>query len=54
VESPGCDEKILPGSTFHIILPLRNKPPDDRSAKLFAPLLHARSDDNKIEPVERI
>lgn len=38
VESPGCDEKTCPGSIFHIFLPLRTSPPDDKSAKLFAPL----------------
>jgi len=38
VESPGYDEIKCPGSTFHILLPLRKTPPDDRTAKLFAPL----------------
>jgi len=35
VESEGCDEKTYPGSIFHIMLPLRKSPPDDKSAKLF-------------------
>lgn len=38
VESPGYDETRCPGSTFHILLPLRMKPPDDKTAKLFAAL----------------
>jgi signal transduction histidine kinase len=36
VESEGFDEVNCPGSTFHILLPLRSTPPDDRAAKLFA------------------
>jgi signal transduction histidine kinase len=39
VESPGYDEKALPGTTFHLLLPLRSEPPDDHTAKLFYPLL---------------
>lgn len=38
VESPGYDEKNCPGSTFHILLPLRSDPPDDKMARLLAPL----------------
>ncbi len=38
VESEGYDEVRCPGSTFHILLPLRKSPPDDRVAKLFQPL----------------
>jgi signal transduction histidine kinase len=34
VESDGYDEEKLPGSTFHILLPLRKEPPDD-AANLF-------------------
>lgn len=37
VESAGYDEKQCPGSTFHILLPLRKKPPDDKLAKLYEP-----------------
>jgi signal transduction histidine kinase len=54
VESPGCDENSFPGSAFHIILPLSNKPPDDRSAKLFTHLLHEKSEGKIIEPLEHI
>lgn len=35
VESEGYDEEKLPGSTFHILLPLRKQPPDEQVAKLF-------------------
>jgi signal transduction histidine kinase len=35
VESEGYDEEKLPGSTFHILLPLRKEPPDAQVAKLF-------------------
>lgn len=37
VESPGYDEIKCPGSTFHILLPIRKTPPDDKTAKLFDP-----------------
>jgi signal transduction histidine kinase len=43
VESPRFDEKDCPGSTFHLLMPHRSTPPDDRMAKLFAPLLQNRS-----------
>ena len=39
VESDGYDERKCPGSTFHILFPLHKTPPDDKSAKLFSPLL---------------
>jgi len=35
-ESKGFDEVNCPGSTFHILLPIRKAPPDDRSARLFS------------------
>lgn len=38
VESPGYDEQACPGSTFHVLLPLRTEPPDQHMARLFAPL----------------
>lgn len=38
VESPGYDEINCPGSTFHILIPLRKEPPDDKSAVLFRSL----------------
>ena len=34
-ESPGFDKEALPGSTFHLMIPLRSSPPDDKSARLF-------------------
>ena len=36
-ESPGYDEKNLPGSVFHVLLPLRAGSSDDKMAKLFEP-----------------
>jgi len=39
VESPGYDEEKLPGSTFHILLPIHSEPPDQRMARLLSPLL---------------
>jgi signal transduction histidine kinase len=35
VESPGRDETCCPGSIFHIMIPARTEPPDDKTAKLF-------------------
>jgi signal transduction histidine kinase len=35
VESDGFDEENLPGSTFHILIPIRKDPPDGSIAKLF-------------------
>ena len=40
VESQGFDETGCPGSTFHILLPLRNAPPDTRAAKFFTTLIN--------------
>jgi signal transduction histidine kinase len=34
-ESPGYDEVHTPGSTFHIMVPMRSAPPDDQMALLF-------------------
>jgi signal transduction histidine kinase len=39
VESDGHDEVRCPGSSFHILLPLRKIPPDDKAARLFHPLI---------------
>jgi len=35
VESEGHDEKDCPGSTFHILLPIRTESSDPRLTKLF-------------------
>jgi signal transduction histidine kinase len=35
VESEGHDEKKLPGSTFHVLIPARTEATDPRIAKLF-------------------
>lgn len=46
VESEGYDEKNLPGTTFHILLPLRKEPPDEQVAKLFNASQGSISDKN--------
>ncbi|HXF86655.1 MAG TPA: HAMP domain-containing sensor histidine kinase [Anaerolineales bacterium] len=38
VESEGYDEKRCPGSTFHILIPIRTESPDEKMAKLFESL----------------
>lgn len=39
VESPGYDEEKCPGSTFHVLLPLREEPPDvSEKGGIFAKL----------------
>lgn len=38
VESPGYDERKCPGAMFHVILPTRLEPADEKIAKLFGPL----------------
>ncbi|MFA9401952.1 MAG: sensor histidine kinase [Anaerolineales bacterium] len=40
VESQGYDEEICPGSTFHLMFPFRESPPDDLAARLLG---HVRS-----------
>ena len=42
VESEMYDETRCPGTTFHILLPIRKSPPDDKLAKLFYPLVEKR------------
>ena len=37
-ESPGRDEQACPGSTFHVLLPLRTQPPEGKAAILFSQL----------------
>ncbi|MCB9451784.1 MAG: HAMP domain-containing histidine kinase [Anaerolineaceae bacterium] len=34
-ESPGYDEERCPGSTFHIMIPMREAPPDDKMATVI-------------------
>lgn len=38
VESPGYDEKALPGSVFHILIPIRTESPDSEMTQLFSSL----------------
>lgn len=52
VESPGYDESALPGSTFHILLPVYQEPPDEKMARLFAPLHTSPSSERKIQTNE--
>ena len=35
VESQGYDEELCPGSTFHLMFPFRESPPDDLTARLL-------------------
>ncbi|MGW8250906.1 MAG: sensor histidine kinase [Anaerolineales bacterium] len=42
VESEGYDEVNCPGATFHVLLPTRKEPPDEKIARLF----HTQSDTN--------
>ena len=44
IESSGYDETRYPGTTFHILLPSRKAPPDDKNARIFAPLTNAEKD----------
>ena len=37
-ESPGCDELTCPGSTFHVLIPIRTEPADPKIEKLFGRL----------------
>ncbi len=41
VESDGYDETRCPGTTFHVLLPIRKEPPDQRAAEIFRPLAEA-------------
>jgi hypothetical protein len=50
VESDGYDEVNCPGSTFHILLPVRATPPDERAARLFGSLREQPNDTKHIEP----
>lgn len=38
VESPGYDEEELPGSIFHVLIPIRTESPETKLAKLFSEL----------------
>jgi len=44
VESPGYDEKELPGSTFHILLPTRTEPDNPVMLKFFGNLEEQRTE----------
>ena len=44
VESPGYDEERCPGSTFHILIPIRTERTDPKVAKLFNALEKQQSE----------
>ncbi len=44
VESDGCDEVKCPGTTFHMLLPIRKEPPEYRTAENSQLLSDARID----------
>ena len=44
VESPGYDEEKCPGSTFHILVPIRTERTDPKVAKLFSKLEKQQSE----------
>jgi signal transduction histidine kinase len=41
VESEGYNEIKCPGTTFHVLLPIRKESPDQRAAEIFKPLADA-------------
>lgn len=43
VESDGHDEVNCPGSTFHVLLPIRKEPPDEKIARLFRASVEAEN-----------
>jgi signal transduction histidine kinase len=48
VESAGYDEESLPGSMFHVLLPMQSEPPDTNMARLLSPLLQNQSTEEKV------
>ena len=44
VESQGYDEELCPGSTFHLMFPFRESPPDDLSARLLGHVWSAKDE----------
>ncbi|HSO27152.1 MAG TPA: HAMP domain-containing sensor histidine kinase [Anaerolineales bacterium] len=51
LESEGYDEQRCPGSIFHVLLPLRKEPPDDKTGRLFRPLVeHEKFDGSGENP----
>lgn len=47
VESDGYDEAKCPGSTFHILLPVRKDSPDENVNKIFKPMSENELDDSE-------
>lgn len=44
LESKGCDEEKLPGSTFHLLIPTRTEATDPVMTKFFEPLAATKKD----------
>ena len=53
VESEGHDEKACPGSTFHILLPIRTQGPDPRISKLFGDIASASAESSNVKEETR-
>ena len=53
VESEGCDEEKCPGSTFHVLLPIRTESSDPRLAKLFGDLTKPTTEGINVEEENR-
>lgn len=49
VESEGYNEQSCPGTVFHILLPMRKDPPDDKLGRLFRPLVEHEKFDGSVE-----
>lgn len=45
VESDGYDEEKFPGSTFHILIPLRKETPNEQLSKVYKPLSEMQTGD---------
>ena len=45
VESDGYDEEKFPGSTFHILIPLRKETPNEQLSKVYKPLSENQTGD---------
>ena len=45
VESDGYDEEKFPGSTFHILIPLRKETPNEQLSKVYKPLSEIQTGD---------
>ncbi len=53
VESEGYDEKKCPGSTFHILIPIRTEAPDAKMARLFDELGKKEQHNSALDGIPR-